>query len=161
MMGLPLEDIEIGAIHDLGHYEFTRENVLHFAGRFDPQPFHLDDAAAARGPFGKLAASGWHTAAAWMKCFVATNQVAEAKRRAEGKSCYTTRPSPGFENLKWVKPVYPGDTISYRLTVSGKRYLASRPDLGMLYSLNEGYNQNGELVFSFDGKVLAAKRQST
>ena len=160
MMGLPLEDIEIGKVHELGSYAFTRENVLSFARRFDPQPFHLDDNAAARGPFGRLAASGWHTAAAWMKCYIATNQVAEAKRRVEGKLCYTTRPSPGFDNLKWIKPVFPGDTINYRLTVTGKRDLASRPDLGMLFSRSEGFNQNGELVYSYEGKVLSAKQSN-
>lgn len=158
MMGLPLEDIEVGAVYDLGSYTFTRENVLAFARKYDPQPFHIDDAAAARGPFGRLAASGWHTGAAWMKCYIATNQIAEAQRIAEGRPCYTTRPSPGFDSLKWLKPVYPGDTIRYRSTIIGKRDLASRPKLGLLFSLNEGFNQKGELVFSFEGKVLAAKR---
>jgi acyl dehydratase len=161
MMGLPLEEIEVGTVLDLGSYQFTRENVLHFAQRFDPQAFHLDDEAAARGPFGRLAASGWHTAAAWMKCYIATNQAAEAQLRAAGKPCYATRPSPGFDNLKWIKPVYPGDTITYSSTITGKRDLASRPDLGMLFSLNEGSNQNGDLVFSFEGKVLAAKRAAS
>lgn len=158
MMGLPLEDIEVGRSYELGRYQFTRENVLHFARRFDPQPFHIDDEAAERGPFGRLAASGWHTAAAWMKCYIATNQAAESQRRAQGLPCYTTRPSPGFDNLKWIRPVFPGDTISYRLTITGKRDLASRPDLGMLFSFNEGFNQNGELVFSYEGKVLSAKQ---
>jgi len=159
MMGLPLEDTETGATFDLGRYEFTRANVLSFARRFDPQPFHIDDEAAARGPFGRLAASGWHTAAAWMKCYIATSQAAEAKLKADGKPCYTTRPSPGFNNLKWLMPVCPGDTVTYRTTITGKRDLASRPDLGLVFSFNEGFNQRGELVFSFEGKALSAKRR--
>lgn len=159
MMGLSLEEVAIGSVYDLGHYRFTRENVLSFARRFDPQPFHIDDEAAARGPFGKLAASGWHTAAAWMKCYIATSQMAEARLQAEGRPCYSTLPSPGFDNLKWLKPVYPGDTIAYRLTVVGKRDLASRPGIGLLFSANEGFNQNGDLVFSFEGKAFSTKRQ--
>ena len=157
MMGLGLDELEIGFAAELGSYAFTRDNVLAFARKFDPQPFHLDDEAAANGPFGRLAASGWHTAAAWMKCYITTSQIAEAKLKAEGKAPLGTRPSPGFGNLRWLKPVYPGDTVSYRTTVTGKRDLATKPGLGLLYSLNEGFNQSGELVFSFEGKVLAAK----
>lgn len=158
MMGLGLDDLEIGLVVELGSYAFTRDNVLKFARNYDPQPFHVDDEAAAKGPFGRLAASGWHTAAAWMKCYIATNQAAEAKLAAEGKRPVGTRPSPGFSNLKWLKPVFPGDTVSYRTTVTAKRDLATRPGLGLLYSFNEGFNQAGELVFSFEGKALAAKR---
>ena len=158
MIGLFFDEIEVGFAVDLGSYHFTRDNVLDFARKFDPQPFHVDDAAAARGPFGKLAASGWHTAAAWMKCFVASNQAADAKLRAEGKVVPEGGPSPGFSNLKWLKPVYPGDTVSYRSIVTGKREMATRPKWGVVLSLNEGRNQTGELVFSFEGKVLTARR---
>lgn len=158
MLGLYLDEIEVGLVAELGSYSFTRDNVLKFARRFDPQPFHVDDAAAAKGPFGKLAASGWHTAAGWMKCYVAANQKAEAALKARGKVPLPVGPSPGFTNLKWLKPVYPGDTVRYRSTVTGKRHLASRPGWGMVMSLNEGFNQHGELVFSFEGKVLTAMR---
>ena len=157
MMGLGLDDLEIGLTVDLGSYSFTRDNMLAFARKYDPQPFHIDDEAAAKGPFGRLAASGWHTAAAWMKCYIATNHAAEAQLKAKGKVPIGTRPSPGFSNLKWLQPVYPGDVVSYRTTVTGKRDLATRPGLGLLYSFNEGFNQNGVLVFSFEGKALAAK----
>ena len=161
MIGLYLEDLEPGRVIALGSYAFTRENVLAFATRFDSQPFHVDDEAAARGPFGKLAASGWHTAAAWMKCYVATNQAGEAAMRAEGREPAPLGPSPGFENLKWLKPVYPGDVVHYRSTVTAKRDLATRPGWGLLFSHNEGFNQSGDVVFSFDGKVLVAKRPAT
>ena len=158
MIGLFFEDIEAGLTVDLGSYAFTREAVLAFARCFDPQPFHIDDEAAARGPFGRLAASGWHTAAAWMKCFVAANESARSRLAEEGKSLPEVGPSPGFSNLKWLKPVYPGDTVAYQSVVSGKRDLVSRPEWGLVESINEGRNQYGEVVFSFDGKVLVQRR---
>lgn len=158
MLGLYLDEVEEGRVVDLGSYAFTRENVLEFARKFDPQPFHVDDAAAARGPFGKLAASGWHTAAGWMKCYVATNDAAIAARRAAGEHWVASGPSPGFTNLRWTKPVFPGDTVRYRSTITGKREMASRPKWGLVMSMNEGHNQNGDLVFSFEGKVLVARR---
>jgi acyl dehydratase len=151
MMGLFFEDIAIGLAADLGAYDFTRDNVLAFARRYDPQPFHLDDEAAAASHFGRLAASGWHTAAAWMKCYVATNQRLGAGGVASG-------PSPGFGELKWPRPVYPGDRVSYSTRVTAKRELASRPDWGLIFSHNEGVNQLGQPVFSFSGKVLARRR---
>ena len=158
MLGLYFDEIETGLAVELGSYHFTRENVVAFARKFDPQPFHVDDAAAAIGPFGKLAASGWHTAAGWMKCYVASNQAAEAKRRAQGKAVALAGPSPGFTNLKWLKPVFPGDTLSYRSTITGKREMLARPNWGLVFSFNEGFNQNGELVFSHEDKVLVARR---
>ena len=154
MIGLFFEEIEVGLAVELGLYHFTRENIVAFAADFDPQAFHLDEKAAAAGPFGRLSASGWHTAAGWMKCFVASNDAARAKLAVVPE----TGPSPGFTNLKWLKPVCPGDTLSYRSVVTGKRELATRPGWGMIHSLNEGHNQHGELVFSFEGKVLTARR---
>lgn len=158
MMGLHLDDLEPGMGWELGSYAFTRDNIVAFAKKFDPQPFHLDEEEAKRGPFGRLSASGWHTASAWMKCYIATNQAAEAKIRAAGKEPAATAPSPGFNNLKWLRPVCPGDVISYRTTVTSKRDLASRPGWGILFSENQGFNQLGELVYRFDGKVLVRKR---
>lgn len=159
MMGLAYEDTAVGAGFDLGSYHFTREKILEFARRFDPQPFHVSDAAAAHGPFGKLAASGWHTGAGWMKCYVATNQREEERLRAAGKPAFPVGPSPGFANLKWLKPVYAGDTVSYRVKVTDKRLLASRPAWGMVFTFCEGFNQKGELVFSFEGRALTPRRQ--
>ena len=158
MIGLYLEEIEIGRIVELGSHHFTKEAILAFAKQYDPQPFHLDEEAAAKGPFGRLSASGWHTAAGWMKRYVATNQAAEAEMRAGGREPAPLGPSPGFTNLRWLKPVCPGDTITYRTTVTGKRELNSRPGWGLVFSLNEGFNQDGDLVFSFEGKVLTPKR---
>jgi acyl dehydratase len=109
MKGLFLEEIEIGSEEMLGSYQFTREAILAFAKRFDPQPFHLDEEAARRSHFGALCASGWHTAAAWMKCYVAFNDHHRRERKARGEAVPAIGPSPGFENLRWLKPVYPGD----------------------------------------------------
>lgn len=158
MIGLYLEEIEEGRRVDLGSHHFTKEAIIAFARQYDPQPFHLDEEAARRGPLGVLSASGWHTAAGWMKRYVATNQAAEAKMRDEGREPAPLGPSPGLTNLRWLKPVTPGDTITYSCTVTGKRELKSRPDWGLVFSMNEGINQKGELVFSFEGKVLTPKR---
>jgi acyl dehydratase len=158
MLGLYFEEHDEGLSADLGHYDFTRENVLSFARRFDPQPFHLDDEAAARGPFGKLSASGWHTAAGWMKCYVASNTAARERLLAQGKPLPEVGPSPGFSDMRWLKPVCPGDRVTYVSAVTSKRELTSRPRWGLVFSRNEGRNQHGELVFSFDGKVMAARR---
>jgi len=158
MIGLFFEDIVEDLSVDLGSYHFTRESIVKFARKYDPQPFHVDEDAGLRGPFGKLSASGWHTASGWMKCFVATNAAARTKLLAKGKASPEVGPSPGFINLKWLRPVYPGDMVRYRCTVTSKRVLATRPQWGLVFSLNEGFNQKDELVFSFEGKVLTARR---
>ena len=93
-----------------------------------------------------------------MQCYVATNQAAENETRSLGREPALLGPSPGFTNLRWIKPVCPGDTITYRSTVTGKRDLNSRPEWGLVFALNEGFNQWGELVFSFESKVLTARR---
>ncbi len=158
MLGLALEDIDEGLAVDLGTYQFTTANILAFARKYDPQPFHLSVEAGLAGPFGGLSASGWHTASAWMKCYVATNTVARAKLEAEGKELPEIGPSPGFTNLKWLKPVFPGDVVSYRCRVTSTRELASRPQWGLVFSFNEGFNQHGKVVFSFEGKVFTGRR---
>ena len=158
MMGLGLDDLEIGFAVELGSYAFTRENVLAFARKYDPQPFHVDDEAAAKGPFGRLAASGWHTAAAWMKCYIATLQAALATLSPQDHARAHARASPGFVNLRWPRPVYVGDTVAFTMRATAKRDLASRPSLGFAEFLSEGRNQTGELVYSFEGKVFMPKR---
>jgi acyl dehydratase len=160
MMGLFYEEIEAGLSVELGSHHFTREAVLAFAKAYDPQRFHVDETAAAAGPYGGLIASGWHTAAAWMKCYMAANEAYRGRRASKGEALPEQGPSPGFVNLKWLKPVRPGDTIGYRAKVTGKRALASRPDWGLVESLNEGINQKGETVYSFEGRVLVQRRHA-
>jgi acyl dehydratase len=158
MKGLYLEDIPIGMQDVLGSHHFTREAVLRFARAFDPQPFHLDDGAAARSHFKALCASGWHTASGWMSCYVTFNERHRQKRARLGERLPDIGPSPGFENMKWLKPVYPGDTVTDVSLVTGKRSLKSREGWGLLLTANTGTNQKGEAVFSFDGKVLVQLR---
>jgi acyl dehydratase len=93
-----------------------------------------------------------------MKCYVATNAAARARLQVVGNTLPEIGPSPGLANLKWLKPVFPEDVVNYRCTVTGKRELGSRPKWGLVLSLNEGFNQNSEPVFSFEGKVLTARR---
>jgi acyl dehydratase len=158
MIGLFLEDFAPGQVVELGSYHFTRESVLAFAGAYDPQRFHIDDKAAAESHFGRLAASGWHTASAWMKCFVATNKAAREESLKAGRPVPEIGPSPGFRQLKWLKPVYPGDRVDYRSTAIGTRDLPGRQGWGLLISHNEGFNQDGALVFSFEAAVMTGKR---
>jgi|KBSSwiStaDraftv2_1062776.scaffolds.fasta_scaffold116675_2 acyl dehydratase len=134
------EDFEVGRVREFGRYEVTRAEVLEFAGRFDPQPFHLDDAAAAGSLFGRLAASGWHTAALAMRMMCDGYLLESA---ALG--------SPGVEKLSWPAPVYPGDVLSMRNTVLESRPLASRPEVGLVKSRNEVLNQHGQVVLSMEG----------
>ena len=158
MMGLYYDETHVGQKWQLGSYHFTREAVLRFARAYDPQSFHVDDAAAAASHFGRLAASGWHTASAWMRCYVEADQQARLQRTARNEVLPEPGPSPGFTNLKWIKPVYPGDTITYWMEITGKRELESRPRWGLASKHNEGFNQNGELVFAFDSKVMIQRK---
>ena len=153
------EDRAIGEISDLGCHTFTRDEIIAFAREFDPQPFHLDDAAAKGSLFGALCASGWHTAAFFIRGVVTTRLAANAAARAEGRRLPRYGPSPGFRNLAWYKPVYVGDTVSYRARLTDKIDLKSRPERGLLASLVQGRNQKGEVVFSVISQILAERRQ--
>jgi acyl dehydratase len=157
--GLYLEEIEIGVEDFLGRHHFTREAIVRFAKAYDPQPFHLSDEAARDSHFGALCASGWHTAAAWMKCYVAFNEKSRTERSRKGEGLPVIGPSPGFENLKWLKPVYVDDTISFSCKTTGKRVLNSRAGWGLLRFAATGINQAGDGVFAFDGKVLVQMRK--
>jgi acyl dehydratase len=152
-----LDDIELGARLDLGSYEFTQDNVRRFAEAFDPQPFHLDEEAAQKSYFGRLAASGWHTAAAFMHCMIDTRNRVIAELTANGEPVPPRGPSPGFKNLRWYKPVYPGDVISYSSTPIEKR-TTSRPGWGLLTSLGVGVNQNGVRVYEYYGSAFRPVR---
>ena len=151
------EDVVVGARVALGSRVFTRAEMMKFAAAFDPQPFHLDDDAAARSHFGKLAASGWHTAARYMSCFVETRDRMRAEATARGETGASGRPSPGFFDLTWKRPVFVGDVISYETTTLDKRP-SSKPGFGKLTNRARGYNQKGELVFEAHGFGLAAMR---
>ena len=143
------EDIEIGRKQAFGHYDVTRDEVLEFARKYDPQPFHLSDEAAATTHFGRISASGWHTSAMVMAMLV--ENLKANKQAGLG--------SPGLDELRWHKPVYPGDTLRCETEVLEKRRSTSRPEMGSFRSKMEIYNQDDVLVMSFISIGLIATRE--
>ena len=150
-----------GDRRELGSYVFTAESIIAFARQFDPQRFHLDAEAAKDSVFGGLCASGWQTAATWMKLNLATSAIEVQKAKAESRVLPEFGPSPGIRNLRWFKPVYAGDEISYSRTVRGTRPLNSRPGWSILELTAEAKNAAGELVMSFDSAALVRLPEST
>ena len=136
------------ARHRFGAREVTREEVIDFARRYDPQPFHLSDEAAAGTHFGRLSASGWHTCAMTMAMLVDNL----SKNRQAGLG------SPGVDELRWLKPVYPGDTLSVETEVLEKRVSASRPEMGIYKSRITVTNQDGVAVMTMVSNGLIATR---
>jgi acyl dehydratase len=152
------EDVTVGEHFELGRHTFTADDIKAFARRFDPQPFHLDEEAAARSHFGALCASGWHTAAVWMRLMVEYQRRQDDMLRARGAGVATLGPSPGFRELKWLKPVYAGDTVSYGSEVVETRPSNSRPGWGLMTIRNSGVNQKGEPVISFVSVAFVERR---
>jgi acyl dehydratase len=154
-----LDEMQVGDVTELGCHRFEPEDIVRFAKAYDPQPFHVDPEAARRSLFGGLCASGWHTAAMWMKLRVAQLEAAAAAAtRGQGRPSPRLGPSPGFRNMRWSRPVYAGDTVSYRSVVTDVRPSASRPGWGLASHRNSGANQHGEEVFSFEGTVFWERR---
>jgi acyl dehydratase len=141
------EDYPVGAVFTGGPISVSEADILEFAQRYDPQPMHVDKANADAGPFGGLIASGWHTAALMMQLFV-THVLSPASNLA----------SPGLDELRWLKPVRPGDRLSLKVTVLTARLSRSKPDQGILTSLTELTNQNGEVVLSLRPISLMRRR---
>jgi acyl dehydratase len=156
-----LEEMEVGEVTELGSYRFEPDAIMRFAKTYDPQPFHVDPEAARRSLFGGLCASGWHTAAIWMKLRVAQLDAASAEAGRQGRRPSRLGPSPGFRNMRWSKPVYAGDTVSFRSVVTDLRPSKSRPGWGLASHRNSGANQHGEEVFSFEGTVFWERRGAT
>jgi acyl dehydratase len=152
------EDISIGERFEVGQHRFDAEGIKAFAQRYDPQPFHLDEAAAARSHFGALCASGWHTAAIWMRLMVDYQRRADDKRLERGEAVAALGPSPGFRDLKWLKPVYVGDVVTYTTEVIAIRTSNSRPEWGLMTIRNTGVNQRGEPVISFVSVAFVERR---
>ena len=153
------EDIRVGDKAEIGRHSFTAEDIKAFAARYDPQPFHLDEEAAARSHFGRLCASGWHTACQWMRLVILHRRREDEERRARGEPVAALGVSPGFRDLKWLKPVYVGDTITYATEVIEKRPSATRPEWGIVTSHNSGANQHGEPVLSFVSSAFVERRR--
>jgi len=152
------EDIEIGARRDFGSFAFTADAIKKFATQFDPQRFHLDEEAGRTSLFGGLAASGWHVAAVCMKLLVADGQRQTKDAIARGEEVAVWGPSPGFRELRWIRPVLAGDTVSFSNQVETKRTSSSRPQWGILQARNTGTNQRGEVVFSFLATAFVPRR---
>lgn len=142
------EDIEPGQTTRFGSYPVTREEVIAFAQKFDPQPFHLSDEEAAKTHFGRLSASGWHTCAMMMSMLVENMK----NNRQAGLG------SPGQDELRWLKPVYPGDTLSCEIEVIDKRASNSRPEMGSYRSRITVRNQDGDAVLTTIAIGLIATR---
>jgi len=153
MSPLYWEEVEIGGRRELGTYTFSEEEIIRFARKYDPQPFHVDPEAAKQSIFGGLIASGWHTAAIWMKLAIAE------RARSGGAPYLRAGVSPGYEDMRWLKPVRPGMTLRYANVVVGKVELKSRRDYAILLGRNEAHDvATGELVFVFTGKSLVQRR---
>ena len=145
---LHYEDIEVGSRQSFGRYEVTPDEVRAFASAYDPQPFHLSDEAAAKTHFGRISASGWHTCAMTMRMLV--DNMSTVQQAGLG--------SPGIDNLRWVKPVYPGDTLRCETEVTEKRRSKSRADMGLFKSRVQVFNQADELVLEMTSNGLIRVR---
>ncbi|MCD2315507.1 MaoC family dehydratase [Sphingomonas sp. IC-11] len=145
------EDIAVGSKASFGSYHVTREEVIDFASRYDPQPFHLSDEAAAQTHFGRISASGWHTCAMVMSMIV--ENLKNNKQAGLG--------SPGVDELRWLKPVYPGDTLRCETEVIEKRQSQSRPEMGIFKSRMVVYNQDNVAVMSMVSNGLIATRPTS
>lgn len=142
------EDLEVGARQAFGRYEVTREEVIDFATKYDPQPFHLSDEAAAQTYFGRLSASGWHTSAMMMRMLV--DNMATVQQAGLG--------SPGLDELRWLKPVYPGDTLRVETETIDKTASRSKPDMGSFRSKATVFNQDDVAVMTCTSIGLIRRR---
>ncbi len=146
MPDLHFEDIEPGRVYELGTRTVTESEIVAFAREWDPQPFHIDPEAAKKTVFGGLIASGWHTGSMWMRMYVDTMLGSAA------------RGSPGIEELRWLAPVRPGDTLSGRLTVLEATPSATKPDRGTIRIRGEMVNQDGVIVMSMTSRGHFGRR---
>jgi acyl dehydratase len=141
------EDFQVGQVHELGSYVVPREEILAFARQFDPQPFHLDEEAGRQSIYGTIIASGWHTAAICHRLLVESLLKDSASMG-----------SPGLDELRWLLPVKPGDTLSARIEVLAVTPSRSKPDRGSLKTRMEVRNQRGEVVMTENAAVLFRRR---
>ena len=146
--------LEIGMVMVLGQHTFEADEIIRFAEKFDPQKFHLSEEGAKKSNFGRLCASGWHTASTWMRKNVENGRPELIRLTNYAGPSPIFGPSPGIRNLRWMAPVFVGDTITYQSTITDKRVMPKRPGWGMMLSRSEGMNQDGKLVLALDGAVL-------
>ncbi len=147
------DELSIGLSSTFGTQRFTADLITSFATLYDPQYFHLDEEAARTSQFGGLIASGWQTAAFWMKHYIAARQRSGAARAEAGLPAAVGGPSPGLVNMRWLRPVYAGESVTYGLKITGLRR-AGRSNWGIVLTENTGHAADGTLVFVFDGRLL-------
>lgn len=141
------EDFAPGQVFELGSYEMTQSEIVEFAQKYDPQPFHVDAQAGSASFFGGLIASGWHTASVFMRLYV---DALLADSLSMG--------SPGIEQLRWLRPVRPGDVLTGRFVVEGVQPSERRADRGTVFFRGEMTNQHGETVLSMSGRGFFGRR---
>jgi acyl dehydratase len=156
-----IDDLRVGDVLMTGRHTFHADEIKAFARRFDPQLFHVDDEAAARSHFGALCASGWQTAAVWMRLMIDYRRAETDAMRARGEPIAVSGPALGVRDLKWLKPVYVGDVIDYKTVVTEARFSNSRPDFGLMTTLTTGVNQNGVTVISFVSTSFIERRPNS
>ena len=152
------EDMQVGHREELGSFTFTAELIKQFARQFDPQPFHLDEEEGRKSLFGGLAASGWHVGSVGMKLLIARRKRATEELEARGGAEPAPGPSPGFRELKWVKPVLAGDTLTYASEIISLRESTSKPEWGIMQARTTATNQRGEVAYSFIGIAFIPRR---
>jgi acyl dehydratase len=140
------EDFTVGAVFEFGSIMVTEAEIIAFARQFDPQSMHTDPVAAAKGPAGGLIASGWHTIGLMMRMYV------EHFLPAHGL------PAPGADEVRWLLPVRPGDTLRMRVTIEEARVSRSKPDRGVIRPFSEVLNQHGEVVLTMRPINLVRRR---
>jgi acyl dehydratase len=155
------EDIRVGDREELGSHLFTADEIKIFAGQFDPQPFHVDEDEGLRSHFGGLIASGWHTVSVWMRKVADHSRHEAEAMQSRGERIPQTGPSPGFRDLRWYKPVYVGDTVTYAFEVIEMRISQSKPSRGIITLLGSGQNQHGVRVMSLQSVTLVERRDPT
>lgn len=148
-MTLAFEDFVVGQVREFGGRTVGKEEILQFAAAYDPQPLHLDEAAAEASVLGGLSASGWHTCAMVMR-MMCDDYLLNS----------TSQGSPGIDNLRWLRPVRPGDTLRVRMTVLEARESKSRPQIGLIRSSWAVFNQQGEQVLSMEGWGMFGRRDA-
>lgn len=141
------EDFHVGEVREMGPHTITEEEILNFAHQFDPQRFHVDAELARETIYGGLIASGWHT------CSLVFRMTCDGLLLES-----SSMGSPGLENLRWLKPVRPGDTLRARIEVLESRPMASKPHLGLVRSVWQGLNQHNEVVVSMEGWGIYGRR---
>jgi acyl dehydratase len=151
------EDVVIGDERLVGSHEFTRESIIAFAQVYDPQRFHIDEAAAKHSIFGGLCASGWHVAAASMRALVDYRAAAFAEIAASGETVPPLGVSPGITNLRWPNPTRPGDVVAFHARVLDKRE-TRRPDWGIVGFQIRGVNQHGKEAITYENRPFVARR---